>query len=127
MSIIYAEVFFYSSPVCDGNRSLRPSSMVKRDKKRRNSVPQIMFEEVIASSLELTDETGRLLSPPFRVLLPPEVEISIASTVSSEEYVLQTQSTSLIAILCSPLNFFDKTCDVMGLNSFSKTVNQIIL
>ncbi|VDM97588.1 unnamed protein product [Thelazia callipaeda] len=31
-----------------------------------------LFEEIIVSTLELTDVTGRLLSPPFRTLLPPE-------------------------------------------------------
>uniref|UniRef100_A0A158Q8R4 Bromo domain-containing protein n=1 Tax=Elaeophora elaphi TaxID=1147741 RepID=A0A158Q8R4_9BILA len=39
---------------------------------KRDVVSVDLLEEIIACTLELTDETGRLLSPPFRVLLPQE-------------------------------------------------------
>uniref|UniRef100_F1KQ15 Protein polybromo-1 n=1 Tax=Ascaris suum TaxID=6253 RepID=F1KQ15_ASCSU len=49
-------------------RSGREGSSDAKD----DEVELSLLEEVLASTLELTDETGRLLSPPFRVLLPPE-------------------------------------------------------
>ncbi|VBB33061.1 unnamed protein product, partial [Acanthocheilonema viteae] len=39
---------------------------------KRDMVPIDLLEEIIVCTLELTDETGRLLSPPFRVLLSQE-------------------------------------------------------
>ncbi|CAG9540476.1 unnamed protein product [Cercopithifilaria johnstoni] len=39
---------------------------------KHDVVPTNLLEEIIVCTLELTDETGRLLSPPFRVLLSQE-------------------------------------------------------
>ncbi|EJD74959.1 polybromodomain protein [Loa loa] len=39
---------------------------------KRDGVSVDLLEEIIVCTLELTDETGRLLSPPFRVLLSQE-------------------------------------------------------
>lgn len=36
-------------------------------------IDNTLLEDIIVTVLDLTDETGRLLSPPFRVLSPREV------------------------------------------------------
>ncbi|MFH4974813.1 hypothetical protein AB6A40_001522 [Gnathostoma spinigerum] len=48
------------------------SPSTSRSERDSEEIDSSIFEEIIASTLELTDETGRLLSPPFRVLMPPE-------------------------------------------------------
>ncbi|VDM46535.1 unnamed protein product [Toxocara canis] len=66
----------HPSPSVRSTRSSRAEERSSReesaDAKEDDKVELSLLEEVLASTLELTDETGRLLSPPFRVLLPPE-------------------------------------------------------
>uniref|UniRef100_A0A915PSR4 Protein polybromo-1 n=1 Tax=Setaria digitata TaxID=48799 RepID=A0A915PSR4_9BILA len=59
---------------------LRNTSVVQMGEQKDNSIIETkrdvvsvdLLEEIIVCTLELTDETGRLLSPPFRVLLSRE-------------------------------------------------------
>lgn len=45
----------------------------KEGDKEESIIDSAELEDIIASTLELTDDTGRLLSPPFRVLVSEEV------------------------------------------------------
>lgn len=68
-------------------------------------MPTDLLEEIIVCTLELTDETGRLLSPPFRVLFSQEVGFCIDSAFAYisvlDYYVLSQTSACCVTVVYS--------------------------
>ncbi|MCP9263522.1 Polybromodomain protein [Dirofilaria immitis] len=94
---------------------------------KRDLVPVDLLEEIIACTLELTDETGRLLSPPFRVLLPQEefptyydrikkpIDLKqIAIKIRSGEYHTWQQFDADFRLMCKNAKAFNELGSVIS-------------
>ncbi|VDK76275.1 unnamed protein product, partial [Onchocerca ochengi] len=86
-----------------------------------------LLEEIIACTLELTDETGRLLSPPFRVLLSQEefptyydrikkpIDLKqIAIKIRSGEYHTWQQFDADFRLMCKNAKAFNELGSVIS-------------